>query len=182
MTQVDGHDHPNCGQRNPFCQLPFFFICAPHNRLFKSLIGFELIKDVSADQNGEANTTSFVEVGGYPTRNSKRAQFFDIKTLSRMQKLFFRKNQKWTECVAVVFYLVGVCTFFTLFEGFVINYPVPDIRFGAELLMLFFFAREVVRFIPLNKWRGTIKSLNAFPFALLGFMVCTYDSVELVFF
>lgn len=171
------------GRRKSYYKpVPFFILMTVLYLLVKSLIGFDPMKGVSAYQNGDLDTTLFVEAGSFMTRNINNILFLFVITLSGMQKLFFWKNHSWAEYVAVAFYMLGVYTIFTILNMFFITYLVPDIQFGAMLVMLLYFVWSMVRFIPTNKWVVAIKSMVTFFFALLFYVVLGYGFSVLVVF
>jgi len=140
------------------------------------------MKEVTPYQNGDFDSSLFVEAGQFMTRNINNILFLFVISLSGMLKVFFWRYYSWAEYVAVAFYMLGVYTIFTVVNMFYITYVNPGFMYGAMLVKLVYFIWAMTRFIDGNKLWIALKSILAFVFALLLYIIMGYGlSISIVY-
>ena len=172
------------GQRKTYYKpVAFFILMTLAHVLIRSLLDFDPLAKVTSYQNGNLDTTIFVESGRFMIKNINNVLFLFVFSMGISLKIFFSKKYSLAEYVAVSFYLIGAYAVFTTLNLFFMKFINAEIQFAGLLLMGIYFILMATSFFQKKKGFVAFKAVFAYFVAFLLYFLFGFGlSFLIVFF
>ncbi len=159
------------GKRKSYYKpVAFFVVMTVGYLILRSLVQFDPFENSSVDKSKLPDADTILATRDYMLAHINKLLFFFVFTLGLMMKLFFYKRYSLAEYLAVSFYMVGIYTFFGVFNVLLVRFAGPNWQTFAILVMLVYFIYALVSFLEGSKIWIVLKGLLAYIF---GFVLYT---------
>ena len=172
------------GQRKSYYKpVAFFILITLAHVLIRSLLDFNPLAKVTSLQNGNFDTTIFVESGRFMIKNINNILFLFVFSMAISFKIFFYNKHSLAEYVAVSFYLIGTYSIITTLNLFFMKFINAEIQYLAVLLMGIYFILMATSFFQKKKIFVAFKAVFAYFIAFLLYFIFGFGlSFLIVFF
>ena len=173
------------GQRKKYYKPISFFILTTAVYLFlRWIIDFDIRAHIDLDEATmeQVDEDLLSQARFFMFQNINTLAFFFVLTMSLALKVFFYKNYKLIEYVAVAFYLNGVYSMFATMNIFYIKYVNPQVQYLAILVMAVYFVYAIVRFFEKRPFWVGFKSIIVYFLAYIGYVFLSFNLSYLIVF